>query len=69
MNLLERKKLQKNIKGIINTNQDFNVFLGALTESDFLDTDVKNNLHLLQQHLDNMTVIFNGMSDNVRKHK
>lgn len=69
MNLLERKSFQKNIKNIIKTNHQFTEYLEILINTYPLHTSDEKNAIQLQEHLNNMTVIFNSMSDNVRKNK
>lgn len=67
MNLLERKKMQKQIKNIIKTNHLFNEYLESLPKTYKLHTDDEKNALQLQQHLSNMTVIFSSMQSNVEK--
>ncbi len=66
MKLLERRKIQKNINGIIEANQLFTDFLDLMKENYRFNDNDEININMLQEHLTNMTVIFVGMSDNVK---
>lgn len=69
MDLSQRKKLKGQLKNIIKTNHLFNEYIESLIKKYPLHTDDEKNALQLQEHLNNMTVIFTGMQTNVEKKK
>ncbi len=67
MNFIQRKSLTSNISAVIQTNHIFTEFIESIIKKYPLHTTDEENFLKLQEHLNNMTVIFNGMNEKVQK--
>lgn len=68
MSVIQKRKLLSNFKGIQNNNKQFVSYLETLDRYPLEEQD-KANLNTLKEHLNNMTVLFQGLSDSVNNKK
>lgn len=64
MSLIQKRKLLKSFKGMQNNNKEFIAYLDSLERYELEEQD-KTNLHVLKEHLNNMTVLFQRLLDSV----
>lgn len=63
---LKQKQVRKEISKLLKVNHNFNEFLESLKINYPLHTNDEKNTELLQEHLNNISVIFNQMKQNVK---
>lgn len=68
MSFIKKKKMLKNFKNIQENNKRFIEYLSMLERYPLEERD-KKNLEVLKEHLNNMTVLFQGLSESVNKNK
>lgn len=66
MSVLKQKQVKKEISKLLKVNHNFNEFLESLKENYPLHTNDEKNTVLLQEHLNNISVIFSQMKENVK---